>query len=460
MQCSQQGTNPDAGGAEEDVPVVNDTAAGPTYPDNYARWTSFGDRDKWGPYNVHDPSCIAGEEWTYCFSTDVAYGGIDRVGLQVRRSKDLVDWEFVGWAFDGIPHEPKEYVTQANNGTEPGNIWAPYIMKAGDTYRLYYSVSVFGSSGSCIALATSSSLGGDWEQQGIVLKSTPGDTINAIDPSVIVDRQTGEHWMAYGSWFSGLYMTQLDPATGKPEHQRAFGEAIARRAGDGLEAPEVIYNDSTGKYYLFVSYGSLDDEYNVRVGRSDRPEGPYLDMFGTDMAQRSDNFPVLLTPYGFNSHPGWQGTGHTGVFEKDGSWFMINQGRLASDPAMMVMHLRELTWTEDGWPAAYPQRYADIEQHTITADSVVGRWEEIVIDPTGGGDEQNLSFYVDYLEGGGIEGENRKWELSGDRLQLSGPDGTLKLHLKYGWDWESDTTALIYTGLNQQGESVWGKKVD
>lgn len=463
--CKDQGTNPDNGEDVVEDTVDNggdapeDTTAGPTYPDDYTQWADFGDRRKWGPYNVHDPSCIADGEWTYCFSTDVAYGGIDRVGIQVRRSKDLVDWEFYGWVFNGIPNEARSYVTEANDGTAPDNMWAPYIQKAGDTYRLYYSVSVFGSSGSCIGLATSSSLDGTWEDQGIVLKSAQSDNINAIDPSVIVDRETEEYWMAYGSWSSGLYITQLNPETGMLKSSGDFGKAIARRSRDALEAPEVIYNDETDKYFLFVSYGELGDEYNVRVGRADQPDGPYLDRNGNDMVERSDNRPILITPYKFDNHPGWQGTGHTGVFKRNDTWFMMNQGRLASNSALMVMHLRELTWTDDGWPVAYPERYADIEQRDITTDSIAGTWERIVIDPTGGGSTKNRSTEMELLEGGEIKDASGSWNYDGDTLTITKDGNSTRLHIKYGWDWENDVTTLIYTGLNDDGESVWGKQL-
>src|SRR5690606_11131642 len=39
-------------------------------------------------------------------------------------------------------------------------------------------------------------------------------------------------------------------------------------------------------YYLFVSYGGLaaDGGYNIRVGRSRAPDGPFVDAAGTDLA--------------------------------------------------------------------------------------------------------------------------------------------------------------------------------
>lgn len=38
---------------------------------------------------------------------------------------------------------------------------------------------------------------------------------NAIDPTVLFDA-SGNLWMTYGSWSGGIYILQLDPATGQP----------------------------------------------------------------------------------------------------------------------------------------------------------------------------------------------------------------------------------------------------
>lgn len=95
------------------------------------------------------------------------------------------------------------------------------------------------------------------------------------------------------------------------------GHLVARRANyrrDNLEAPEIIHNPANGKYYLFGSYDPLMTTYNVRVGRSDSPTGPFVDFNGKQMADTTDNFPILTAPYRFNGHPGWIGTAHCGVF--------------------------------------------------------------------------------------------------------------------------------------------------
>ena len=77
-------------------------------------------------------------------------------------------------------------------------------------YRLYYCVSAFGRNTSYIGMAESDSPEGPWIQKGCVVKTGEGDAMNAIDPSVVEDPETGKWWMHYGSYFGGLYLTFLE----------------------------------------------------------------------------------------------------------------------------------------------------------------------------------------------------------------------------------------------------------
>src|SRR5665648_71445 len=42
--------------------------------DTYSDVMDFSFVNKWGPYNVHDPSIKKFGDYYYCYSTDVAYG--------------------------------------------------------------------------------------------------------------------------------------------------------------------------------------------------------------------------------------------------------------------------------------------------------------------------------------------------------------------------------------------------
>lgn len=467
--------------------------SGPDYPDDYSSLTDIQHYRQWGPYNVHDPSVIKAGDNYYMYSTDAIWWpeGAQResdsiaVGnIQIRRSPDLVNWELIGWALDSIPAEAQAHIQAASGGEKAGGLWAPYIQKSGDEYRLYYSASVFGANTSAIGLVTSSSPEGPWEHQGLVVKTLKTDPVNAIDPSVVVDAEDGSYWMIYGSYFGGLNALQLDPETGLALEEGDLGEVVARRAEGKekiIEAPEVIYNAETGKYYLFVAYDALFTHYNVRVGRADQPEGPYYDMFGNNLADTTNNFPVLTYAYRFNDHPGWAGVGHPAVLNDNGQFYMFHQGRLAPENLMMVLHARKMFWTEDGWPVVSPERYAAIPQTPINKEELSGEWEFIHLAevkdtvtlwqgqiPPGGWQYDtamfNNSVPLELLPDGGVKGNSEftSWSLEGDKILFKKRNEAeaTPVILSRGWDWENDTPTILFTGLANDGFSLWGKRVE
>src|SRR5882724_1416837 len=56
--------------------------------DTYADVAPFSMYQKWGSYNVHDPSIKKFGDYYYCYSTDVGYGTTVPAGIQIRKSKD------------------------------------------------------------------------------------------------------------------------------------------------------------------------------------------------------------------------------------------------------------------------------------------------------------------------------------------------------------------------------------
>lgn len=441
----------------------------PNIPDNYKKIAAFKYHDQWGTHNVHDPTCIKAGNWYYIYSTDVAYGfgNLKRVGIQVRKSRDLVHWKFIGWAFNGIPEKAYKYVRKVNDGRPPRNVWAPYIMKVGSVFRLYYVVSIFGSKASYIGLATSKSPEGPWTQKGAVVETTHADKMNALDPTVAVDHNNGEYWMIYGSYFSGIYAVQLNPKTGLTLKPGDKGILVARRNGQNfgkqqeyIEAPEVIYNPKLKKYYLFLSYGPLMTTYNIRVGRADRPEGPYTDYFGHYLAAPTDNFPVIVHPYKFDNHPGWNGTGHCAMLRVGDKYFIFHQGRLAPQNQMIDLHVRKILWTRNGWPIASPERFDNVPQTSVSKKDITGEWENIVLNPDISVD---YSKHIRLLSNGKLDGFHgyQTWSLKGDTLKfktLTG-DTALSLQVMRAWDWENHVRTIVYTGLNNRGIGVWGKRV-
>jgi arabinan endo-1,5-alpha-L-arabinosidase len=78
-------------------------------------------------------------------------------GVPSYHSKDLVKWERGPAVFKSAPDWIAAIVSENRNMV----YWAPDIMKLGDRYILYYSVSSFGKMTSAIGLATNPTLEGE-----------------------------------------------------------------------------------------------------------------------------------------------------------------------------------------------------------------------------------------------------------------------------------------------------------
>jgi arabinan endo-1,5-alpha-L-arabinosidase len=95
------------------------------------------------------------------------------------------------------------------------NLWAPEIRLHDGMFYLYYAALTFGSNRSVIGLATNKTLDPtQWVDQGLVAQSQPTDDFNAIDPAV-VEGKGGTPYLAFGSFFSGIRMWQLQWPSGK-----------------------------------------------------------------------------------------------------------------------------------------------------------------------------------------------------------------------------------------------------
>ena len=125
-----------------------------------------------------------------------------------------------------------------------------------------------------------------WTDRGLVLASKPGDNFNAIDPSRL-DTADGRAWLAFGSFWDGIKMRELDPASGQLKASNPTLYSLASRGGGAIEAASLLQH---GKYfYLFVSFdrccAGVDSTYRILVGRAGSVTGPYLDREGVPMLQ-------------------------------------------------------------------------------------------------------------------------------------------------------------------------------
>lgn len=433
----------------------------------------INDEKKWTVNNVHDPAIIKADNgWFYVYSTDVKVGGTPKPGIQIRKSKDLINWQWVGYVFNGKDYVYGGIPKKAYEWTEAVNLWAPDVKKMNGKYYLYYAASQFGKNQSFIGLATATNPEGPWKDEGEVIKTKQGDIVNAIDPCLTFD-SSGQPWLVYGSFFGGIYIIKIDKKTGKPA-EKGFGKLIARRdmsVQDAIEGPYIIYNPKFKKYYLFVSYDSLFAYYNVRVGRADNITGPYVDYNGHLMTDTqsppSEVGTKILGGYHFGNDDGWVAPGHNSVLIDGDNYYIIHHARGAIDKNWPYLHVRKILWTDDGWPVVSPERYAGEKEQTLSKDLIVGTWERVVLDPYSY--LQSDSETIKLLSNGKINSNN-----SADYWVFSSPN-TVKLNwckdknkkiyetetvkVLPSWDWENWKTTLVFSGLSNEGIAVWGKKI-
>lgn len=477
FSCKKESPTTTTGtGGTTTPPTTTTTFDVGTITDTYADIAPFTYYPKWTVYNVHDPSIKKFGDYYYCYSTDVGFGITVRSGIQIRKSKDLVQWEYVGWVFSSLPAQGSAYI-KSKGGTPNDALWAPYVMKVGSEYRLYYSLSSATARLSVIGLATATSPDGPWTEKGLVVTSANDNTVqtNAIDPTVITT-PAGDQWMYYGSAWDGIYALQLNATTGLAASDGNKGTRIANRGytngayNGNIEGAEVIYNASLNKYYLFISYDWLQTKYNVRVAKGDSPQGPFYDFNGHNVNTNEDHGPMIVAPYQFIGHGGWQGTAHCTVFDDgNGQYYMAHQGRPSVNSYFMDLHVRKMFWNADGWPIVSPERYANVTQTAVAASDLAGTWEQIVLGYTvvpGYATEQTnpnlqLATTITLSADGKINSDvNSTWTYTSPWLELKWANGfTDKVNVSRERDWENKVTStLVFTGLNNGGTAIWGKK--
>lgn len=321
---------------------------------------------------VHDPTIIREGDTYYLVSTDTT--NPPTAGVPIRKSTNLIDWTFDRVALDGVPKEAQEW-------SQAQGLWAPEIIRVQETYRMYYSASTFGSTTSMIGLATAPHPLGPWEDQGEVVKTNAMiATHNAIDANICYDREGGM-WMVYGSFFGGIYLVALDPETGKPS-EASYGECIAIRPQSvegAIEGPFIYYHPETDMYYLFVSFDSLNDTYNIRVARAKEITGPYVDMNGVALTNQAVSpnqvGTKLLGSYQWENETPHYGPGHNSIFtDEDGSLYVVHHVRRVPHTADFFVQVRPLFWSSDGWPVIGGMPYDGQTQITIADEQWLGEW--------------------------------------------------------------------------------------
>jgi arabinan endo-1,5-alpha-L-arabinosidase len=283
-----------------------------------------------GNLGAHDPSIIKeGSTW-WVFSTGP--------GLQVKFSPEGLNWT------QGVQIFPAELPWWRTYAPTMGqnDVWAPDVHLFAGRYWCYYCVSEFGTNNSAIGLTSCSSIAlGDWRDDGLVLSSQSGpQSFNALDPDLSIDA-SGNPWLVYGSYFDGIHVVKLDPATMKPT---GAPSSIAARP-NGIEGTNIVYNN--GFYYLFASIDKcclgVNSTYKISFGRSTGITGPYVDQSGSAML---DGGGTVLD----SSGPRWIGPGGESVYNDGSGWIIVFHAYDAQNSGNPTLQISDLYWGADNWP--------------------------------------------------------------------------------------------------------------
>jgi len=270
------------------------------------------------PY-IHDPSTIAFSDGKY-YTFGTGAGGL--------MSED-------GW-------------TWHSGAVRPGGGVAPDIIKIGDRYWVSFATGGGGMSGghaSKVHTMWSKTLDPKSPDFGfhddtIVASSDGIEDCDAIDPAFLLD-PTGRLWLSYGTYFGYIRIVELDPKTGK----RIPGNQPVNIAID-MEATAMMYRD--GWYYLLGTHGTCCDgpnsTYNIRVGRSRKVLGPYVDNMGIQLLKGGGKLVAAASGR-------FVGLGHFGRLDLgDGvEKFSCHYEADLDRGGRSVLDIRPLLW-KDGWP--------------------------------------------------------------------------------------------------------------
>ena len=436
----------------------------------------------------------------------------------------------------------RKWSARGGNGySVDGNMWAPDVIwnKAMQKWCMYLSIN--GNSWySSIILLTSDNIEGPYLYQGPVVisgfydgtsyKDTDlelalgsldelpsryktgskwGDRYpNNIDPCVFYDEE-GRLWMSYGSWSGGIWMLELDEETGLRDYDVTYeltgtGNGITvdpyfgkKIAGGYYVSGEASYIEYIGDwYFLFVTYGGLaaggvkndynNGGYQMRVFRSEKPDGPYIDARNTDAVFKSfmtdfgpsanDNRGVnIFGAYGewgnmAKGNLGERSQGHNSIIAaEDGRTYLVYHTRFQNRGEEHQVRVHQVFQNEDGWLVAAPFEYtgeqvtsADIAAtQQIATDRIPGTWQVLIhpfkLDHTK--KEIAKPVEVQLNADGTISGaQTGTWAVQEGTSYFSIKLGTTEykgVMVEQTLE-PTDDKAAAFTVMNRNGVTVWG----
>src|SRR5690606_35494822 len=169
---------------------------------------------------VHDPSVVRDGDAFFVFGSHLASA----------RTSDWMHWTQISTSPEPgnvlVPN-PQEEFQEALTWVDTDTFWAPDVIRLGDgRYYFYCCVGRLDQPRAALGLAVADAITGPYSNLGIMLRSgmwgepshdgtiyDPTVHPNTVDPDVFFD-QSGRLWMVYGSYSGGIFILEMDPATG------------------------------------------------------------------------------------------------------------------------------------------------------------------------------------------------------------------------------------------------------
>lgn len=310
---------------------------------------------------------------------------------------------------------------------------------------------------------------------------------NAIDPTVFEDAD-GRMWMCYGSWSGGIYLLEIDPATGDAIYpgkngitgdgrviDKYFGIRIAGGHTISGEGPYILYDQETEYYYLYTTYNYLDSVsgYNMRLFRSKDPTGPYLDAAGKNavFASRNTNqYSIgikVMGNYAFSCNAnGYRSPGHcSGFIDQDGKMYLIYHTRFQRGGEAFEIRVHQQFINEAGWPvtAVFENRGDVISDTGYEKSDLVGTYE-FINHGTGsdGASVKTPETIVLQADGTVIGDESGTWkETEGTYYATIEIDGVIYQGIFFAQHDEAADSQLrmTFAAIGDNNATIWGAKI-
>ncbi|UII29456.1 glycoside hydrolase 43 family protein [Fulvivirga maritima] len=239
-------------------------------------------------------------------------------GLPILHSKDLVNWELIGYGLDRQPPFDHFSTPQHGNG-----VWAPSIRHHNSEFYIYYGDPDYG-----IYMVKTKDPSGSWEAPVLVQEGK-----GLIDPCPLWD-DDGKAYLvhAYAGSRAGI-KSVLVVNKMSPDGTKLLDDGTL--IFDGHEKHPTIegpkFYKRNGYYYIFAPAGGVPTGWQM-VLRSKNVYGPYEDKIVMDQGSTEINGP---------HQGGWV------ELASGESWFVHFQDREAYG---RIVHLQPMKWQKNDWP--------------------------------------------------------------------------------------------------------------